>query len=1385
MKLKRDLPSKLIDETLIISGFPEGTAVSISVYDSAEAVTTQAALESAMTNQIATASGSGSQLELKNTGNQAFTQTGTFLVVVTVNGEIRFKDQVSFDGGGAAFSYGDLQKKNDLPQDETPEPPEQPEPPPGSKYAKEYWGEWIRIDNGDTWYISGNSILVNGNVSSIDPALKRQSAQVISFDSGGSVPSYLFASRTANATLRGKVILMNNAPSGSGRQVSVGIGSLPPLLVKNPKQPEDPPVEVQPDPYTGEIEVSGIIPGDEIEVEPAFPDTVLPPMIIQPLPVPPPDPAYQPPVVPIPVVSEGVNLKVSLRPQNDSEDTTRIYADGTSVSFYLDVENIGTEDCIAAIYELVYDNSALVINDPAPNRRLGTLEPKGKGGVFKKTIPLTVTGKPLPGNLVYRDVEIKVNINDTIAQKTWNDAVSIRYNREKIPFRIRSEYPVQGIIKVPGGKTHHFKTNGSSYGNYAYTVNLPWSTSDYIVVFSGADASTETVYSLGINTAASTDFSAFEDLAIYEGNGGNNEEARAVRIENRTSIMAYLHKADIDYYRINLGNEIPVVKLVPMESYAFLASGGNGDNVVNPGESAYLDLVARNETPQSRGVTVNVSASGANAAYVSFDKAGASIASLPSQYSASLTDTPKASSDGVNMFVNYRLTEALKLSVSPDCPPGTSIPLALSFSDTLGMNWSETISLTVMEPDRSIGIKTPVADNCVLREDGGNGDGQANPGERLYYDITIANSGTGSVSGLRGVLSTTASNSGITLNTASVNLGTLDPGASAVATFRFSVSTSCPPGTELPFQLTLTAGNGIIWETTPPAITVKLAAPLGLKAPSAAIDRIDLSWNTVPEAIGYQVYCAESETGTYTPLGTPTESGVTAYTHEELPSGTSYYYKVSALGINDEESALSASVSGSTRSLGIPANLQAEVVSMDCIKVTWDPVSDASNYRLYYALSGGGSYNPVKTGYGYGSYGQMFMHMYLPSGTTYYYKVAALDGYGGKSADSEHISATTPALDIPENVQAEARSVDSITVTWDPVSWASGYRLYYGASPWATGASIDVGSDTSYTHTGLSSGTQYYYRAVSLDGYGGKSDDSYPVSAVTYFPFNGFNEWVDNDELGYGTIHYYRFNAAAGTSYTINWNDLDNSEKTGNINISAYREDGGETWFTNADSDGGGLTHTASSAGYYLLEVVAATTGSYALRIVNNASAISGFSLASTAGTINEQEKTIAVLVPYNTNLASLTPTLTLASGALSYSPSGAQNFSSPRVYRVTMDGNTTQAYTVTVTRKGQGGITINPPSNSDVSIAGFPTAPFTVSRSGSVKTHTITISDTGYSNHRWYVDDAQKTADSGSDGRAFTINAARCTIGSHTVTLMVYKDGAPWSNEVTFTVTN
>ena len=79
-----------------------------------------------------------------------------------------------------------------------------------------------------------------------------------------------------------------------------------------------------------------------------------------------------------------------------------------------------------------------------------------------------------------------------------------------------------------------------------------------------------------------------------------------------------------------------------------------------------------------------------------------------------------------------------------------------------------------------------------------------------------------------------------------------------------------------------------------------------------------------------------------------------------------------------------------------------------------------------------------------------------------------------------------------------------------------------------------------------------------------------------------------------------------------------------------------------------------------------------------------GFAIDGRQAEIDEAAKTVTLVLPNGTALTSLTPTLTLSSGA-TYTPAGAQDFTSPVTYTITSeDKSATAAYKVTVTAAEQ-----------------------------------------------------------------------------------------------------
>jgi hypothetical protein len=70
-------------------------------------------------------------------------------------------------------------------------------------------------------------------------------------------------------------------------------------------------------------------------------------------------------------------------------------------------------------------------------------------------------------------------------------------------------------------------------------------------------------------------------------------------------------------------------------------------------------------------------------------------------------------------------------------------------------------------------------------------------------------------------------------------------------------------------------------------------------------------------------------------------------------------------------------------------------------------------------------------------------------------------------------------------------------------------------------------------------------------------------------------------------------------------------------------------------------------------------------------------------GTINEAAHTIALTVPYGTNVTALVPTITISGTSVNPLSGVANNFTNPVTYTVTAGDGTTQAYVVTVNVEG------------------------------------------------------------------------------------------------------
>ncbi len=90
-----------------------------------------------------------------------------------------------------------------------------------------------------------------------------------------------------------------------------------------------------------------------------------------------------------------------------------------------------------------------------------------------------------------------------------------------------------------------------------------------------------------------------------------------------------------------------------------------------------------------------------------------------------------------------------------------------------------------------------------------------------------------------------------------------------------------------------------------------------------------------------------------------------------------------------------------------------------------------------------------------------------------------------------------------------------LSLAWDPVAGATGYKLYYGTATGSYSSNVDAKNVTSYTVAGLTNGARYYfavqaYNATATSGYSSEvnavvptSTTAAPVASFTASPTTG------------------------------------------------------------------------------------------------------------------------------------------------------------------------------------------------------------------------------------------------------------------------------------------
>ena len=342
-------------------------------------------------------------------------------------------------------------------------------------------------------------------------------------------------------------------------------------------------------------------------------------------------------------------------------------------------------------------------------------------------------------------------------------------------------------------------------------------------------------------------------------------------------------------------------------------------------------------------------------------------------------------------------------------------------------------------------------------------------------------------------------------------------------------------------------------------------APANLTARAAGTSRITLSWtaprnNGGASVIGYRIEVSADGGANWSILRSNTGSAATTFSHTGLRPGSRRDYRISA--VNTAGVGTPSRVARATTEAvvpGAPRSLVARANGSTAIALSWDaPTSDGgariTGYRIEASRNRNSGWTIVRANTQ--SSATTYRHTGLLAGSTWYYRVSAINGRG-RGPTSSVATATTDATvpGQPRTLRAAGTSPNAIELNWDAPAndggaVISGYRIEWATTaggPWVALVPNSGSTATTHTHTGLPPATTRFYRVSAINS-AGIGQPAGPASATTLPDVPAAPTRLTATARGTSQINL---------SWTAPTND-------GGARISGYRievsADGGSTW---------------------------------------------------------------------------------------------------------------------------------------------------------------------------------------------------------------------------------
>ncbi len=324
-------------------------------------------------------------------------------------------------------------------------------------------------------------------------------------------------------------------------------------------------------------------------------------------------------------------------------------------------------------------------------------------------------------------------------------------------------------------------------------------------------------------------------------------------------------------------------------------------------------------------------------------------------------------------------------------------------------------------------------------------------------------------------------------------------------------------------------------------------SPTGLAATAASASQINLSWTAPTDnggspITGYKIERSTNAGSTWSTLVANTVSLSTTYSDTGLGHSTTYTYRVSA--INVVGPSLPSGISSAT-TLNIisqpPTGLAATTASASQINLSWTAPADnggspITGYQIERSTNNGTTWSTSTPNTG--SVSTTYSDTGLAAGTSYMYRVSAINAIGTSSASN--VSSATTATQLHSVTLAQPGLVVSDSLTNETMTkaqlLANQQYWHYGGSATVNNTPFDISRDPQGFHIGVQSGHD-----GNWTGYYGVAPSSSAVlfHAVVTTPVRSIpttNDFYENGlyvQTGTQNVNYVTCFADTGTAGTV------------------------------------------------------------------------------------------------------------------------------------------------------------------------------------------------------------------------------------------------------------